>query len=745
MTALPKVGQVDFSRRRFVKAGATLGGGFLVQLWLGSCAQTATVELSDDAPPKASTERDLGAPNVWLEITKTKITFTCAAAEMGQGVITGLATLMCEELDLDPRKLEIKLAHADPKFNEPGLPLQLTGGSETTRRFSRPIREAGAVTREKLRRAAASTWRVPVSDVVADDGVVRHPRTGRALSYNDLADLASLFWVLPPALKAPSQYKWIGKPVVRLDGASKCNGSAVFGIDAQIPGMRFAVIRRCPVLGGKVKSYDDGAARATAGVEHIVNLGHGIAVVGRTTWDAMNGAEALVVTWDEGAGAALSTEKIRAAFKADVAAGGGLVAKHGSLALQSRISGAAQKRSGTYGMPYLAHAGMEPMSCTAKVTASSCEVWTGTQVPGIARKIAREITGLSLSQVQVHNLLLGGGFGRRGRTDYVAEAVRIAKATGKVIKLTWSREDDTKYGIFRPAAYHEIEGAVDGSGKLVGIVHKVACQSVYANLATDIADGMFPGMRLIVAAAGGLFNKFVDPTSVEGSADTEYEIPDFRVEYFPQKVEQVAVGAWRSVGHSFNAFVMETFIDELAHAGGKNPLEFRRTLLAGKPRLRGVLEQVAAKIGWNTPAPAGVFRGIACNKSFDSYAAAAVELKLIGNDIDVQRIVIGIDCGEIVNPDMVAQQLEGGAIFGLSAALKGKITLANGRVVQSNFHDYEVVRMFECPKIETVLVKSSAAPTGVGEPGVPVIAPAIANAIFQATGRRLRELPLSLA
>lgn len=731
------------SRRGFLRGAGAVGGGMLVQIWLGSCGENdATVS----AGPNSSTtdaEQELGRPNIWVEIKPDRIVFTCAAAEMGQGVVTGLATLMCEELDLDPRKLTIRLAEADPKWHEPGLPLQLTGGSETTRRFAKPLREAGATTREKLKLAAAWRWRVPVSQVVTDDGRVKHPSSGRSATYNELAGQAAWFPVLNPPLRQPHQYKWIGKQGIRLDAAAKCDGSAVFGMDVVVPNMRLAVVRRCPVIGGKVRTFDAAAARAMPGVEDVVSIGHGIAVVARTTWEARNAAEALTVTWDEGVNATVSSDGIRQAFKDDVARGGGLVAKSGSLSLRSKLDAAPVKKSATYSMPYLAHAGMEPMNAVARVTSSACEVWCGSQVPGIARKVAAEITGLPLSAVTVHNTLLGGGFGRRGRTDYVAEAVTISKLVKKPVKLVWTREDDMHHGILRPLAYHEIEGAVDSAGRLVGVAHKVACQSVFENLSTDIADAMFPGMKLVVAAAGGLFSKFVDPTSVEGSADTEYELPDFRVEYFHQKLP-IPVGAWRSVGHSFNAFVMETFIDELAVAAGRDPLEFRRALLGNRSRLLGVLNAVAARAGWGTPLPAGVYRGIACNKSFESYAAAVAEVRIDGAKIDVQRVVIGIDCGEIVNPDVVAQQLEGATIFGLSAALKGRITLQNGRVQQSNYHDYEVVRMFEAPRIDTVLVSSRAAPTGVGEPGVPVIAPAVANAVAAATGKRLRELPLQL-
>jgi isoquinoline 1-oxidoreductase beta subunit len=715
-----------------------LGGGMLVAISCTPNEATITTVDSDDA----SAQQDLARANIWLEIKPNAFVFTCAAAEMGQGVVTGLATLMCEELDLDPRKLTIELAKADPKWHEPGLPLQLTGGSETTRRYATPLREAGATTREKLRLAAAWTWSTSLSNCVADDGRVRNTRTGATLTYNELAPRAAWMPVVAPPLKDPSKYKWLGKKQTRLDAQAKVDGTAVFGMDVQLPGLRFAVVNRCPVIGGRVKTYDSTAARAMSGVEDIVAIGNGVAVVARTTWEAMQAAKALVITW-EGANATRSSEGIKQAFAADMAQGGGLVAKHGSLSLRSKLNGAAVKKKAVYSMPYLAHAGMEPMNATAVVKESSCEIWCGSQVPGIARKVAMAETGLRESQVTVNNTFLGGGFGRRGRTDFIAEAVKVAKATKKPIKLVWTREDDTKFGIFRPLAYHEIEGGLDASGKLVGIEHKVACQSVYENLSTDIADAMFPGMKLVVAAAGGIFSKFVDPTSVEGSADTEYEIPDFRVEYYHQKLP-IPIGAWRSVGHSFNAFVMDGFIDELAASAGKDPLEFRRGLLTNHPRMRAVLEQTAAKAGWGTALPQGVFRGVACNKSFESYAACVVELKVDGTRIDVQRIVMGIDCGEIVNPDNVQQQLEGAAIFGLSAALKGRITLKDGRVVESNYHDYEVVRMFECPRIETVLVASKEKPTGVGEPGVPVIAPAVANALFKATGRRLRELPLQL-
>lgn len=732
---------VEIGRRAFLRAGAAAGGGVLFQLFLGSCADQAE-PTQDEA---VSEDPFLTSPNVWLEINSQKIVFTVAAAEMGQGVMTGLATLMGEELDVDPQRMDLVLANGDDRrFHSPGLPIQLTGGSETIRRYSAPIRRAGAIVREQMKKAAAYRWWVSSSSVTVHDGVVMH-RSGRSATYNELADLAARIPIIfTPALKPKSQYKWMGKPMVRLDAEQKVFATGVFGMDVQIPNLRTAVLVRSPVLGGTVRAYDDSAARAMPGVEDVIDLGHGVAVVAGNYWEAQQGARAVSVTWNDGSMAGVSSADIRDSYRADVASGNGLIAHRSSPTLGSRLSAATHRRSGVYGMPYLAHAPMEPMNCTARVTSDRCEVWVGSQVPGLSRQAAAQITGLPKSQVTVHSTLLGGGFGRRGRLDFVEEAVRISKATGKPIKVVWSREDDTRYGIFRPCAYHEIEGAVDDDGELVGIIHKIACQSVYAYLAPEIAGALLPGIASLAHLAGGLFGKYVDPTSVEGSADTEYDIPDFRVEYYPQVLD-VPVGAWRSVGHSFNAFVMETFIDELAEEAGRDPVEFRMALLSARPRLRTVLQEVASLAGWGTSLPPGVFRGVACNKSFQSYAAAVAEVSIENGRIVTKRIVVGIDCGDVVNPDVVHMQLESAVVFGLSAALKGKITLEDGRVQQSNFHDYDVVRMFEMPRIETHFVSSTAAPTGVGEPGVPVIAPAVANAVFAATGQRLRELPLSLA
>ncbi len=725
---------IELDRRAFLRTSAAAGGGVLFQLFVSSC--------SDGDPTATESEAQLSNPNVWLTITSDRIVFTVAAAEMGQGVMTGLATLMCEELDLDPRKVDLELAPGELQFHSPGLPVQITGGSETMRRYSLPLRRAGAIAREQLRRAAANRWRAGLADVTADDGRILHT-DGRSATYQELAEAASrIFILLPPSLKPPSRYKWIGKPADRLDAAPKVFGTAVFGMDVKLPDLRIAVVVRSPVVGGTVRSFDDTAARATPGVEDVVNIGHGVAVVATSYWEAQNGARALSVVWDDGPMAGVSSSDLRDRYRTDLASGGGLIAHRSSGDLPAKLAAAAERRSGIYAMPFLAHAPMEPMNCTVRIAGGRCEVWVGSQVPGIARKIAAEIAELPLSRVTVNSTLLGGGFGRRIRSDFVAEAVTVAKATGKPIKLIWSREDDIRSGNFRPAAYHEIEGAVDASGELVGIIHKVACQSVYEYLAPEVADALLPGMSSIVALANGIFGKYVDPTSVEGSADTEYAIPDFRVEYYRQHVE-VPIGSWRSVGHSINAFVMDTFIDELAEAAGRDPVEFRTRLLQGSPRLRAVLEAVVGRASASPLAPE-VFRGVACNKSYQSYAAAVAEVSVDGDRILPRRIVIGIDCGEVVNPDIVHMQLESAAVFGLSAALKSKITLDGGRVVQSNFHDYQVLRMFETPRIETLVIPSEAAPTGVGEPGVPVIAPAVANAVFAASGRRLRELPLSL-
>lgn len=727
------------TRRGLLQIGAAVGGGLMIKMWLPDKAQAATSDAS------AGTFK----PNAWLTIHKDRgVTFFCSQAEMGQGVHTSLATIIAEELEYNPSRIHVEFAPADHAYDNPGMGVQATGGSTSVKVAYQPLREAGAYARELIKVAASRRWRVPVSELEVDDGTVRH-KSGKSATYEQLAaSAAQMYRVDTPTLKKPEDFKYIGKPLPRLDLRAKVTGTAEFGMDVKVPDMKVAVVIRCPVIGGTVKAVKDAEAKAMPGVEAVVNIGYGVAVVAPTYWHARQAAEKLNITWDEGKLATVSSAGIREMMVKSVASGQGKEAKNKGEAKKA-VENAAKKLSAVYEAPFLAHAPMEPMNCTAHVTDGACEIWAPTQSASLSRQVAVEELGIPHEKVSVHSTFLGGGFGRRVGLDYVQDAVRVSRAVKKPIKVVWSREEDMRFGQYRPASYHEIAGGVDAQGNIVGVVHKLASPSILGQviegfMRAALPDGLPAPIKGFAAGAiGGMMRGGVDPTAVEGAASTEYDLPAHRVEWYKDD-PGIPLAFWRSVGHSYNAFVMESFIDELANAGGRDPLEIRRKLLEKEPRHRGVLEQVAAKAGWGQPLPAGVFRGLAQHESFDSYAAAVAEVSVDKDDIKVRRIVIGIDCGRVINPDIVAQQLESAAIYGLTAALKGQLTVEKGGIVQSNFHEYEMVRFHESPIIETVIVKSDEKPTGTGEPGVPVIAPAVANAVFAATGKRLRKLPLSL-
>jgi len=725
------------SRRGFLQIGAAVSGGLVVSMWLPDVARGG-----------AALDAEAFKPNAWLRIDRTGATFLCSQAEMGQGVHTSLATILCEELEYDPKRIKVEFAEADRVYDNPVLGVQATGGSTSVKFSYNPLREAGAMAREKLRGAASKALKVVPSSLVAENGTFRHAASGRSVTYEEIAAKAA--W-LPtprtPELKKPEQFKYIGQPQGRLDATAKSTGTAGFGIDVKIPDLRIGFIARAPSFGGTVKTLDDAEAKASPGVENVVNLGTGVGVVASTYWHAKTAAEKLKITWNEPK-ASISSESIRDMWSKEVGAGGGRVAHKVSDA-EGSMAGAAKKLNAVYEAPFLAHAPMEPMNCTARVSKDLCEIWGPTQSPGISQVVGMEVTGLPDTKVKVHTTFLGGGFGRRVGDDFVRETVRLAKETGKAVKVVWSREDDIKQGTYRPASYHEIAGGLDGQGNVVAVHHKIATPSILNQVIGGFAKAMLPnwmplGLKGPMAGAiGGMIGGSGDPTQVEGAADPGYAFPSHKVEVYAHD-PGVPLAFWRSVGHSFNAFVMESFIDELAHAAGKDPLEFRRALLKDSPRHKAVMDQVAEKAGWGKPLAKGRFRGVAQHYSFASYAAAVAEVSVEKDEIRVHRIVTGIDCGRVVNPDIVRAQLEGGAIYGLSHALKQKITIDKGGVVQSNFHDYELLRIHEAPVIETVLVQSEADPSGVGEPGVPPIAPAVANAVFAATGKRLRRMPLSL-
>jgi len=663
--------------------------------------------------------------NAWVRIASDNtVTLIIDKSEMGQGVVTSLAMLLAEELECDWKKVKTEFAPAAPEYFNPLFGLQGTGGSTSVRASWGPLTKAGAAAREMLVAAAAKQWYVDPSACHAENGAVVHTATNKRLSYGALVAEAAMHPVPPsPAPKDPKDYKYIGRPVKRLDTPDKVRGRAEFGIDVRLPKMQHAVVARCPVFGGQVKSFDATKAKAVRGVKQVVQISTGVAVVADNTWSAMEGRRALQIAWDEGHNAANSSEAIRKLYFERAGQPGAIARKEGDV--EAALAGAAKKVEAAYEVPFLAHATMEPMNCAADVRADGCDIYAPTQFQTFNQNTGAKITGLKPEQVRVHTTYLGGGFGRRAEQDFVAEAVELSKAVGAPVQVTWSREDDMQHDFYRPAVYCKLVAGLDADGWPVAWKSRIVSPSIMSRF--------FPG-----SVKNG-----IDESSVEGQADSKYGIPNFLVEYVLTETG-VPVGFWRSVGNSQNGYITECFVEELARAGGKDPLEFRRKLLANAPRHRGVLELAAAKAGLGQPLPAGRTRGIAVVASFGSYVAEVAEVSVNrgSGEVRVHRVVCAIDCGRHVNPDTIAAQMESAVVFGLTAALKGQITINKGRVEQSNFHDYEMLRLNEMPNVEVHIVPSSEAPSGVGEPGTPPIAPAVCNAIFAATGKPIRRLPI---
>jgi isoquinoline 1-oxidoreductase beta subunit len=727
---------MSVTRRDFLKVGAAVGGGLLVEIWAKPAARAA-----------AGAGAGPFAPNAFLRIAADGVTFVCPQVEMGQGIQTGLAMLVAEELEIAPEAMRVVAAPADRAYDNPQFHVQLTGGSSSMKAGYDPLRLAGATAREMIRSAAARRWGVPVAECIASAGAVTHAGSGKRATYAELADEAARSDVpRRPPLRSEG-FKVIGKPMPRVDSRSKVDGTGIFGMDVHLPGMLSAAVVRCPVPGGTVKGFDAASVQGMPGVVNVLQIPAGVAVLATNTWFAMEAAAKLQVTWDEGPNAALDSGALLASYRTAAGGDGKSIRSQGDAG--KALAAAARKVEASYHAPFLAHATMEPQNATAHVTASRCEVWAPTQGPGVAKEIARQITGLGSDQIVVHTTLVGGGFGRRIAQDYVAEAIWCSRAAGKPVKVVWSREDDFQHDIYRPAALHVLRGGLAADGNPVAWTHRIVTQSIMKQLAGDFVSGAMPfwvptPVKRTAGRVAGFFMSRADDSSVEGADQIPYAVPNLSVQFIAQE-PGVPVGFWRSVGHSHTAFAVESFIDELAHAAGKDPYLYRKGLLAGAPRHRAVLDLVALKAGWGSPSPTGRFRGIAQHASFESFAAAVVEVEVNGRAIAVKRVVIALDCGRVVNPNLVAAQLEGSVVFGLSAALKQEVTWKKGRVEQSNFNDFELLRLRECPVIETHLVAAEGPPTGVGEPGVPPIAPALANAVFAATGQRLRSLPLALA
>jgi isoquinoline 1-oxidoreductase beta subunit len=615
----------------------------------------------------------------------------------------------------------------DKVYNHPVFGMQMTGGSTTSPAEWERYRKMGATARIMLIEAAATKWGVQASTCRVEDGVVIHAATNKRATYGSLANAAAR--LTPPAnvpLKNPKEFTLVGKPTLRLDTPSKTNGTAQFGLDVIVPGMLTAVVARPPVFGGKVAKLDAREALKVPGVKAVEQVPSGVAVIAERFWPAKLGREKLIIEWDLGPNAGLSTEKMLRDFRETALKPGTIAKKTGDP--EGALKTAAKTVTAEYDVPYLAHAMMEPLNCVVDLRRDSCEIWTGTQFETVDRANAAHAAALPADRVLIHTTLLGGGFGRRANpnSDFVVEAVHVARAAKAPVKVVWTREDDLRGGWYRPMWHDRFVAGLDANGDPIAWTHTIVGQSIMQ---------------------GTLFESFgikdgIDSASVEGAADLLYGMPNLQVDLHTPKIG-VPVQWWRSVGHSHTGFSVEAFFDEVAHAGGKDPYELRRKLLANQPRMKAVLELAAQKANWGSQLPPGVGRGIATHFSFASYVAQVVEASVgKGGAVRVHRVVCALDCGLVINPDTVRAQIEGGIIFGLTAALKTEITLKEGRVEQGNFDDYQMLRIFESPEIEVHIVPSGESPTGVGEPGVPPVAPALANAIFAATGKRVRRLPI---
>jgi isoquinoline 1-oxidoreductase beta subunit len=709
------------NRRTFLWTGTAGGAGLLIGFDLFGC----DAKDKPKAPPKPK-DPTAGTPgaeydvNAYVRIgTDDSITIIVPESEMGQGVLTSVAMIVAEELGADWKRVRSEHALANKeKYGRQG-----TGGSTTIRKGLEQFQRAGATARAMLIEAAAQQWKVPAAECTVARGVIAHANSKATATFGSVAQAASKLEPPAelPALRDPKSYEIIGKAVQRLDLPPKTDGTAVFGIDVKVPDMLTAQVVHPPAFGGKLESVDAAAAKAVPGVVDVVEIPTGVAVIAKHFWAAKLGRDALKVTWDDGPHAGLSSAKITAMCKK--IAGKGVQARaEGDAA--AALKKAKRKLSAVYEVPYLAHATMEPMNCTADVRADRCEVWAPTQTPSGTQDTAAEITGLDPDKIVVHTTLMGGGFGRRSQTDFVADAVHASKAAGKPVKVVWTREDDTRGGWYRPMAYNELEGAVDAEGWPVAWVHRIASPSILEGFGREIPGG-------------------VDPTSIDGAADLPYAIPNLRVTCAKPDLP-ITLWFWRSVGSSQNAYVTECFFDELCALGGVDPLAARLRLLSGEPRIKKVVEVVADKAGWSSPVAEGHARGIAVRESFGSICAQVADVSIDNGAPRVHSIVCAVDPGQVVNPDTIEAQMESGIAYGLSAALFGEITIDKGRAVQGNFDTYPVVRMPHMPRVATHIVPSGDAHGGIGEPGLPPAAPAVCNALRALTGKPVRSLPIRL-
>jgi isoquinoline 1-oxidoreductase beta subunit len=707
------------SRRRFLRAGATATGGLILSLSLSFAKGEAE-----------AADVDGFAPNAFIRVEGDgQIVLTMPYVEMGQGTYTSIPMLIAEELEVDLK--QVRLEHAPPNerlYGNPALGgLQATGNSNAMRAAWQPLRQAGAMARTMLVSAAAKRWNVDPASCRARSGEVLHVPTGRVTKYGELAaDAARMPVPESVALKRPEDFKLIGTPAKRLDTPAKVNGTAVYGIDVRPPGVKIATLAQSPVFGGRVKSVNDAAARAVNGVRQIVRLDDAVAVVADHMGAAKKGLAALAIEWDDGPHGKLNTNDIVGELERATLDPGPVAQNIGNV--DQGMASAVTKIEAIYQVPFLAHATMEPMNCTVHVRHDGCEVWVGSQVVARAQAAAAKTAGLPLDKVVVHNQLIGGGFGRRLEIDGVIRAVEIAKHVDGPVKVIWTREEDIQHDMYRPYFFDRISAGLDENGRPVAWNHR------------------FAGSSIIARWAPPLFNDGLDPDTTEGAIDLTYALPNMHVEYLRVEPPGIPTAFWRSVGPSHNVFVTESFMDELAAAAKQDPIAYRRALLDKSPRAKAVLNLAAEKAGWGRPLPERVGRGVSVQFAFRNYMAQVAEVEVSRDGaVRVRRVVCAVDCGTVINPDTVRAQIQGAIMFGITAALHGEITLKNGRVEQTNFDTYQMLRMSEAPAIEVYIVQSSELPGGMGEPGTSAIVPAVSNAIFAATGKRLRKLPIDTA
>ena len=702
---------MNLDRRDFLKSSATLSGGLIIALTLPGCSK----------PGRPSGEAKTVAANAWLRIgTDNRITLLCDRSEMGQGVYTALPMLIAEELGVELGHIQIEFAPAGDEYRNDLLGTQITGASSSVRDAWLKLRKAGAQARAMLISAAASDWGVPAARCRVQNGFVISPN-GKRMTFGECAEAAAKLPV-PKDVKLtdPGDFRLIGTSIKRLDTPLKVDGSARYGIDVRLPEMLYAALAQPPALGGKAASVDDSKARGMPGVKAVVQTSSGVAVVAASWWQALKARDALTIKWDDGPNASLSDTLILRGL--EHATGTAQSARKDGDA-DAAIKSAARVVKAEYQLPLLAHATLEPQNCTADVRADGCDIYVPTQIQQVAQAAAASAAGLKPAQVRVHTTFLGGGFGRRLEVDFVPAAVEASKAVGKPVKLLWTREDDTTHDVYRPPAFDTATGAFDKSGKLIAWKLRLVGPSITART--------FPAV----------VEKTIDPFAIEAAANYPYDVPNVSVEYLRHEIG-INVGYMRSVSHALNCFVAESFMDELANAARQDPVEFRRALLAKQPRYLRALELATREAHYGY-APKGRFHGVAVMSGYDSYLAQVAEISLEKGKVKVHRIVCAVDCGQIVNPDIVTAQVTSGIIFGLTSTLWGEINVQRGRVQQTNFDTYRLLRMNEAPRIDVFLLDSTQPPGGIGEPSTALVAPAVHNAVYAATGKRLRSMPLA--